>query len=169
MPVSYRYVRWKAVLFGGIATAIAMATLWVGIEAADPSWTATVTKGQWLVDAPAAVRAPALIAFAGFLLVPSLWLIAAGLAGAIVVTITDTGISARTTFGRPRRLGWPDVVAIRRSRNRITLSPAEVDTLGQQIWDRRSVLIDTGMLDVAPCELESVIRRLRPDLALVDE
>ena len=54
--VIYRYVRWKGLLFGAMPVALGGLMIWIGIEAFDPSWTAQVAKGQWLVNAPVWIR-----------------------------------------------------------------------------------------------------------------
>ena len=102
----------------------------------------------------------------GFVLAPGLWLLLAGLANAPVVTATEEAITARTLFGRQRRLAWRDIMVAKRKKNQIILSPAGTDTVGQEIWDRKSVFLDIGTLDAAPGATETLITRHRPDLVI---
>ena len=104
--------------------------------------------------------------YAGLVLAPGLWLLFAGLTNATVVTATEEAIAARTLFGRQRRLTWADITFAKRKKNQIILSPAGTDTVGQEIWDRRSVFLDIGTLDVAPGAMETLIARHRPDLVI---
>ncbi len=55
-----RYKRWKALAFGAVPAALGALMIGLGIEALDPTWTAQVTRGQFIVDAPVWVRAPLL-------------------------------------------------------------------------------------------------------------
>jgi len=161
-----RYVRWKALVFGALAAGFAGLAVWVAIEALDPAWTAQVTKGQALVDAPVWVRVPVMLAVAAVMLMPGVWQLWAALTGATVVTVGDSGIAARTSFGRRRYLAWSEIVGAKAKKNQIVLSPAGIDTIWQEIWDRKSVLLDTGMLDAAPGEVEALIARYRPELVI---
>ena len=95
-----------------------------------------------------------------------LWLLFAGLTNATVVTATEEAIAARTLFGRQRQLAWTDITVAKRKKNQIILSPAGTDTVGQEIWDRKSVFLDIGTLDVAPGAAETLIARHRPDLVI---
>lgn len=151
------YVRWKALLFGGVLASIAVMMLWVGLQSLDPAWTATVTKGQSLVDAPAWVRAPVILGVALFCAVPGLWQIFAGYLRWPVVRFDEQGIEARTSFGRRRHLAWESVVEVKRKKNQLILSPPGVNTIGQEIWDRKSVILDIGMLDIKSQAIDDLI------------
>ena len=50
----------------------------------------------------------------------------------------------------------------------IVLSPVGNSGLLAEIWDRKSVLIDVGMLDRPVADVEALIRRFRPDLTIDD-
>ena len=163
-PHSIAYTRWKALVFGGLLSALAALMAWVGIAALDPDWTAQVAKGQYLVDAPAWLRAPVMLAVAAVCGQSGLWQLGAGLLGLPVVRIDDQGIEARTSFGRRRRLAWDAIVQMTRRRNQLILSPAGTAAIGQEIWDRLSVILDVGMLDAEPAQIEDLIKRFRPDL-----
>ena len=106
--IEYRYVRWKAVLFGLVPVVLGGLMIWIGLEAIDPSWTAQVAKGQWLVNAPFWIRSPVMLATGGFVSGMGAWLLFATLSGVAVVTAGDEGIAARTIFGRLRELKWSD-------------------------------------------------------------
>ncbi|MGH6890902.1 MAG: hypothetical protein ACREEP_01465, partial [Dongiaceae bacterium] len=142
--------------------------IWVGAEALDPAWTAQVTRGQYLVDAPNWVRSPVILATAAVVLLTGLWMLWAGLTRAAVVTADSRAISARTIVGRQRRLVWADIVDAKRRKNQLVLSPPGVDTISQEIWDRKSVFLDGGMLDAAKGEIEALVQRHRPDLLFRD-
>ncbi len=100
------------------------------------------------------------------MLAPGLWLLYAGLTNASVVTATEEAITARTLFGRRRQLAWRDIVVAKRKKNQIILSPTGTDTVGQEIWDRKSVFLDIGTLNAAPGAAEALITRHRPDLVI---
>ena len=165
-PLVFHYVFWKAVLFGVIPAALGAGMIWIGVLALDPTWTAEVAKGQFLVDAPPWIRSPVMFATGAFVFVPGLRLLIAAATHASVVSMDDRGVSARTIFGRLRHLDWPAVKSVKRKKNQIILSPVGADTLGQEIWDRISVVLDIGMLDAPAAELEAHIRRHRPDLVI---
>ena len=78
----------------------------------------------------------------------------------------DQTISSRTIFGRQRQLAWHMVGSVRRLRreNQIVLSPVGNSGLLAEIWDRKSVMIDVGMLDRPVADVEALIRRFRPDI-----
>ena len=61
-PIVYHYVRWKAVLFGLVPTLLGAAMIGIGVVALDPTWTAQVARGQYLVDAPVWIRSPVMFA-----------------------------------------------------------------------------------------------------------
>ena len=123
-PQSFRYVRWKAALFGALPLTLVMLMVWVGVEAIDPTWTAQVSKGKYLVDAPNWVRSPVILATAIAPLIPSGWLLWASLTRAIVVEVTDRGIAARMMFGRKRSVTWASIVDAKRKKNQLVLSPS---------------------------------------------
>ena len=162
--VTYRYVRWKAVVFGGLIAALGLLAAWVGIDALNSNWTAAVADGEWLVAAPWWLRGPVMIAMGLFMLKPGLWQLFAAATDAVVVQSDDEAIAARTSLGRLRRLAWRDIAGAKQQQNQIVLSPAGIDTLGQEIWDRKSVILDIGMLDAAPGEIAGVIQHHRPDV-----
>src|SRR5262245_42927016 len=93
-----------------------------------------------------------------------LWMLWAGLTRAVVVAADRRAIGARTIFGRYRELPWSSIVEAKRMKIRLVLSPAGTDTIGQQIWDRKSVLLDVGMLEGEPRDIEVVVHHYRPDL-----
>lgn len=166
--VVYRYVPWKGLLFGALPVALGGLMIWIGIEAFDPLWTAQVAKGQWLVNAPFWIRSPLMLATGGFVFGMGAWLLYATLLGVTVVTADNDGIAARTIFGRLRQLKWSEIVDAKKKKNQLILSPAGIDTLGQEIWDRKSVFLDTGMLDAAPGAVEALIKQHRPGLNFRD-
>ena len=161
-------MRWKALLFGGIPLALGLLTIWVAVEAFDPAWTAHVVKGQYLVDSPRWIRVPVFLATAVLLVLMGIWMLWAGLTGAVVAVIDNHSVTARTIFGRRRQLPWSSVVAAKRKKNQLVLSPAGTDTPSQEIWDRRSVLPDVGMLDAASRDIEALVSRHRPDIVFRD-
>jgi hypothetical protein len=163
---TFRYVRWKALLFGAVPAALGGLMIGLGVYALDPTWTAHVARGQYLVDAPAWVRSPVMFATGAVVLIPSLWLLFAALKNATVVIATDHTIAARTLFGRFRQLAWTEIAVVKRKKNQIILSPVGVDTIGQEIWDRKSVFFDIGTLAAAPGELEALVVRHRADLII---
>ena len=163
---TFRYKRWKALVFGAVSAALGALMIGLGVVALDPSWTAHVARGQFIVDAPVWVRAPVLFVTGVFVLAPGLWLLFAGLTNATVVTAIEQAIVARTLFGRQRRLAWTDITVAKRKKNQIILSPVGTDTVGQEIWDRKSVFLDIGTLDVAPGAAEALIARHRPDVVI---
>jgi hypothetical protein len=162
------YIRWKAVLFGGMMLALAGLMIWVGIDAFDPAWTATVTDGEWLVAAPYWIRAPFILVIALFVGVPGLWMLWAAASGAPVVIADQVTITARTIFGRRRSLCWAAIVDAKRKQNQIILAPEGTNGLIHEIWDRRSVHLDTGMLEGDRFALEALVHRYRPDLVFRD-
>ena len=162
----FYYVAWKAWLFGGMLAAIGLLTVWVGISALNPAWTADVSDGQWLVATPWWVRGPFMLSMALVMLVPGVWQLYAALTHAPVIQCGEHTIAARSSFGRWRRIAWSDIVSIKKEPNQMILSPAGSDTVAAEIWDRRSVLLDIGMLDAAPGEIISLIQQHRPHLAI---
>ena len=106
----------------------------LGVLALDPAWTAHVARGQYLVDARVWVRSPVMFATGAVVLMPGLWLLFAALVKPPVVVANDRTITARTLFGRLRRLDWDAIVAAKRKKNQIILSPVG---RGQR-WARRS-------------------------------
>ena len=166
-PLTLHYVLWKSFLFGSLPIALGGLMIWVGIEALDPDWTAQVTKGQYLVDAPPWVRGPVILASAAILVAPGLRLVWAGLTRAPVVTIDQSMIAARTIFSRRRQLPWARIVEAKR-KNQLILSPAGTNTLSQEIWDLKSVVLDTGMLDVGGRDIEALVLHHRPGLVFRD-
>ena len=162
--IEYRYVRWKAVLFGLVPVVLGGLMIWIGLEAIDPSWTAQVAKGQWLVNAPVWIRSPVMFATGGFVFGMGAWFLFATLSGVKVVTADNEGIAARTIFGRLRRLQWSEVVDAKKKKNQLILSPVGTDTLSQEIWDRKSVFLDIGMLDAPPGAVEALIKQHKPGL-----
>ena len=93
---TFRYKRWKAVLFGAVPAALGALMIGLGVAALDATWTAHVARGQFIVDAPVWVRSPVLFVTGAFVLAPGLWLLFAGLTNATVVTATEQAIVART-------------------------------------------------------------------------
>ena len=164
----YRYVPWKALLFGAMMAAIGCGILWVGVQSLDPAWTAEVQDGQLLVDLPWFLRGPFFLLMGLVVVTPGGWLIYAGLARTPVVRIDATGIAARTIVGRTQALDWPQIVTARRRTNRLILSPAGIDSYWLQVWDRKSVIVDAGMIDAGPGEIEALVARHRPDLVFID-
>jgi hypothetical protein len=163
---TYRYARWKALLFGVVPAGLGGLMIGLGVYALDPAWTAQVARGQYLVDAPVWVRSPVMFATGAAVLIPGLWLLFAALRNSPVVIANDRMIAARTLFGRLRQLDWDAIVAAKRKKNQIILSPLGVNTLGQEIWDRKSVFQDIGMLDAAAGEIEALVHSHRPDVAI---
>ena len=163
---TFRYVRWKAVLFGAVPAALGALMIGLGVYALDPTWTADVVRGQFLVNAPVWLRSPVMFATGAAVLMPGLWLLFAALTNAAVVIANNQRITARTLFGRFRQLAWTEIAVVKRKKNQIILSPTGVDTIGQEIWDRKSVFLDIGTLDAVPGEFEALIARHRPDLTI---
>jgi hypothetical protein len=165
-----RYTKAKAIGFGLFMLALGALTVWVATELVDPLWVALSDDGVLLQIMPRWIRTPLVVLMGIVVLIPPgvamLW---AGLTGRVIVRADAAGIAARTIFGRLRRIRWGDIVAARRKQNRIMLSPAGVDTIDQRIWDRKSVLLDVGMLEGGPAVAEALIRRYRPDLVIVSE
>lgn len=163
---TFFYVRWKALLFGGVLTSLAVLMMWVGLASLDPTWTAQVTKGQYLVNSPNWIRAPIIVGAAVFCAMPGLWQLCAGLLRWPIVQFDDQRIEARTSFGRVRRLAWKEIAQVKRKKNQLILSPTGINTLGQEIWDRKSIILDVGMLEVSPQAIEDLIARHRPELPI---
>jgi hypothetical protein len=164
-----RYAKRKAIAFGVIMLAIGTAMVWLAMELLDATWISPSDDGALLQIMPTWVRTPLVIIIAGIVLMPGVAMLGAGLTQRVIVRADAAGIAARTIFGRTRRLSWGDIVVAKRKQNQIVLSPTDVDTIGQEIWDRKSVLLDVGMLEVAPPEVEALIHRYRPDLVVVSE
>ncbi len=166
--ITFLYVRWKALLFGALPLALGIGMVWIGIEAFDPAWTAQVTRGQALADAPFWIRAPVMLAVGIIVLGAGFWPLMSTAFQIPVVVADDQQIASRTLFGRPRRLRWADIVAAKRKKNQLVLSPAGINTIGQEIWDRKSVNLDVGLLAAAPGEVEALVLLHRPDLVFQD-
>lgn len=162
------YVRWKAALFGCMLLSIAGLLMWTGMEAANPAWTANVTDGEWLVAAPNYIRSPFMLAVAGILAIPGIWMLCAACANLVVVRWDQDVIAARTIFGRWRQIRWADIAEAQCSTNRIALTASRAPSLLDQIWDSRAVLLDTGMLVGGPTLTADVVRQGRPDLKFRD-
>ena len=165
-----RYRRSKALVFAAIMLGIGGMIGWVAWDAIDPAWRAPSDDGALLQALPAFVRVPFFVVVGLVVLAPGVWILWAGLANLPVVRMDDQNISSRTIFGRQRRLAWHMVGSVRRLRreNQIVLSPVGNSGLLAEIWDRKSVLIDVGMLDRPVADVEALIRRFRPDLTIDD-
>jgi hypothetical protein len=166
--IVFHYVRWKALLFGALLLALGAAMIWVGTEALDPSWTAQVSRGQYLVDAPFWLRGPVFLVIGALVFVCGAWPLMSTILRMPVVVADGDQIRARTTFGRLRQLPWSRIVAAKRKKNQLILSPAGTNTFAQEIWEHKSVLLDVGMLAAASDELEKLVLTHRPDLMFVD-
>jgi hypothetical protein len=107
-------------------------------------------------------------AIGGIVLLPGAMMVWAGLTQRIIVRADSDGISSRTIFGRRRSLAWDAVGSVRRwqRENQIVISPLGHGGLADEIWDRKSVLIDVGMLDRPVADVEAMVRQFRPDLAI---
>ena len=143
---------------------------WVAWDAFDPAWRAPGDDGALLQALPAYARVAFFVVIGLVVLAPGAWMLWAGLADLPVVRIDGQNISSRTIFGRQRQLAWHMVGSVKRLQreNQIVLSPLGNSGLLTEIWDRKSVLIDVGMLDRPPADVEAMIRRLRPDLTIDD-
>ena len=93
----------------------------------------------------------------------------AGLSNRIIVHADANQISSRTIFGRRRTLPWPAIGSGKywRKENQIVLSPIGQGGIAEEIWDRKSVLIDVGMLDRSVADVERMIHHFLPDLDIV--
>jgi hypothetical protein len=163
-----RYRRSKALAFGAMMLAIGAGIAWLAWDALDPGWTSPTDDGALLQALPYWVRVPFILAIATIVLTPGVTMVWSGLRNAVVVRADSEGISARTIFGRRRYLAWDDIVSARRfgTENQIILSPMGADTLVQEIWDRKSVLLDVGMLETPARDVEALLARHRPDLTI---
>ena len=168
--VILRYRRSKALVFAAIMLGIGGMIGWVAWDAIDPAWRAPSDDGALLQALPAFVRVQFFVVVGLVVLAPGVWILCAGLANLPVVRMDDQNISSRTIFGRQRRLAWHMVGSVTRLRreNQIVLSPVGNSGLLAEIWDRKSVLIDVGMLDRPVADVEALIRRFRPDLTIDD-
>lgn len=168
--VILRYRRSKALVFAAIMLGIGGMIGWVAWDAIDPAWRAPSDDGALLQALPAFVRVPFFVVVGLVVLAPGVWILCAGLANLPVVRMDDQNISSRTIFGHQRRLAWHVVGSVTRLRreNQIVLSPVGNSGLLAEIWDRKSVLIDVGMLDRPVADVEALIRRFRPDLTIDD-
>ena len=163
-----RYRRSKAFAFGAMMLAIGAGIAWLAWDALDPGWTSPIEDGALLQALPYWVRVPFIVAIAIIVLTPGVTMVWSGLTNAVVVRANADGISARTIFGRRRYLSWDDIVSAKGfgAENQIVLSPAGAETLVQEIWDRKSVLLDVGMLEAPPRDVEALVTRHRPDLKI---
>jgi len=163
-----RYRRSKAFAFGAIMLGIGSGILWVASEALDPIWRSPSDDGALLQALPAYVRVPFMLAIGALILEPGAMMLWAGLTNRIIVSADAVGISSRTIFGYRRELAWQSIGSVKHwgRENQIALSPRGSGGLAQEIWDRKSVLIDVGMLDRSVADVEAVIKRFRPDLAV---
>ena len=163
-----RYRRSKALAFGTMMLAIGAGIAWLAWDALDPDWTSPTDDGALLQALPYWVRVPFIMVIATIVLTPGVTMLSSGLRDTVVVRADADGISARTIFGRRRYLSWDNIVSAKGfgAENQIVLSPAGADTLGQEIWDRKSVLLDIGMLEVPPRDVEALVTRHRPDLKI---
>jgi len=163
-----RYRRSKALAFGAMMLAIGAGIAWLAWDALDPGWTSPTDDGALLQALPYWVRVPFILAIATIVLTPGVTMVWSGLRNAVVVRADSEGISARTIFGRRRYLAWDDIVSARRfgTENQIILSPMGADTLVQEIWDRKSVLLDAGMVEIPLRDVEALLARHRPDLTI---
>ena len=164
----FRYRRIKTFGFGGILLAIGAAIGWVAWDALDPAWISPNDDGALLQALPAWVRVLFFVATGCVLLVPGTVMVWAGLRNLNIVRADAEGISSRTIFGRRRYLPWQAIGSAKRwgRENQIALSPIGHGGLAEEIWDRKSVLIDVGMLDRPVADVEAMIRHFRPDLAI---
>lgn len=164
-PALYSLNRRKALIFGAIMSLIAVGTIWVGADSLDPAWTAEVPKGQALVNSPAWVRGPFIIAFGLLFAWHGGWLLYAGATGMPVVEVGDSAISSRTILGRRRTLAWADIAKATRKGNQLILSPTPPGGIAAMLWDRHTLTIDLGSLAAEPGEIEAHVLGRRPDLA----
>jgi hypothetical protein len=163
-----RYRRSKAFAFSAIMLGIGAAIAWVCLEALDPAWSAPDDNGAVLQPLPVFVRVPFMAVLGALILTPGAMMLWSGLTNRIIVRADAVSISSRTIFGRRRELPWQSIGSVKRygRENQIVLSPLGHGGLADEIWDRKSVLIDVGMLDQPVARVESVIRLFRPDLAI---
>lgn len=148
--------------------AIGIGIAWLAWDALDPGWTSPTDDSAFLQALPYWVREPFILVIATIVLTPGVTMVWSGLRNAVVVQADDEGIAARTIFGRRRYLAWEDIVSARGlgAENQIVLSPAGADAFMQEIWDRKSVLLDVGMLETPPRDVEALLARHRPDLKI---
>lgn len=160
-----RYQRSKALGFGAAMLGIGSAIAWLAL---DTLWHAPIDDGAVLQTLPSLISVPILALVAGILLTPGLMMVWAGLTNRIIVRADAEVISSRTIFGRSRTLRWLSIGSVKRwgRENQIVLSPIGYDGLAAEIWDRKSVLIDAGMLERSVAEVEEIIRHFRPDLSV---
>lgn len=166
--VELRYRRAKAFGFGGMMLVIGGIGAWVGWDALSPGWTSPTDDGVLLQALPPWLRMTVFAAFAALMLVPGSLMLIAGIARQIIVRADRGGISSRTIFGHRRSLAWSEIASAKRSdgENRIVLSPSGLCGIFDEIWDRKSVIIDSGMLEQTADQVEDVIKRFRPDLPI---
>ncbi len=163
-----RYRRSKAHAFGAIMFGIGSMIAWVAWDALDPGRRSPSDDGAALQALPAFVRVRFFAAIGLIVLAPGATMLWASLANLPIVRIHGRCISDRTIFGRRRKLAWRSVGSVTRLRReyQIVVSPAGHGGLLEEIWDRKLVLLDVGMLDRSVDEVEAIVRRFRPDLSI---
>ena len=188
--VTWRYVRWKALFF--VTLAALARRICLRLALGEPVWRQPeVNFGPRGEDFAYAwiVRPILLLAEAGFL-VSGAWSAIAVCTRAPIVTATPDWIEARTSLGGRRRLIWSVITDAAAYESEIILSPGEAGAkaqarlalphndaavnwewlkyraFGTGLTSWRAVVINVGVLDVAPGEVRNVIARHRPDLVI---
>ena len=164
-----RHRRSKALGLGIMMLAIGGAIGFLAWEALDPAWQSPGDDGALLQALPTWVRVPFFVLIGGVVLLPGLMMVWAGLTKRIIVQADANHISSRTIFGHRRTLPWHAIGSAQywRKENQIALSPIGHGGIAEEIWDRKSVLIDVGMLDHTVADVERMVRHFRPDLTIV--
>lgn len=164
-----RYRRSKAFGFGAMMLAIGGAIAFVAWEALDPAWQSPSDDGALLQALPAWVRVPFFLLIGAIVILPGAMMVWAGLTNRIIVQADANHISSRTIFGRRRAMPWHAIGLAQywRKENQIALSPIGHGGIAEEIWDRKSVLIDVGMLDHTVADVERMVRHFRPDLTII--
>ena len=164
-----RYRRRLAFVFGAMMLAIGGAICFVAWEALDPAWQSPSDDGALLQALPAWVRVPFFLFVGGIVVLPGAMMLWAGLSNRTIVYADANQISSRTIFGRRRTLPWHAIGSAKywRKENQIVLSPIGHGGIAEEIWDRKSVLIDVGMLAHSVADVERMIQQFRPDLTIV--
>ena len=188
--MTWRYTRWKALLFVALAAIATGLCLWLLISVPVRNQVGPGV-GQSSEDFVYAwiVRPILFVGAAGFL-VRGAWSAIAVWTNAEILMASPEWIQARTSFGRRRRLKWSEITDAASYGSEIILSPGEAGAkaqvqlpmqhnesaitwewltyraLGAGLAARRAVVINVGVLDAAPGEIRDLIARQRPDLVI---
>ena len=155
--LEWRYARWKALLLGALLAGVCLIMIVAAIASFDASWSAKVARGQSLLERPAWFQATVFLTVAFALLWPASWLILAAMTNAVIVTISDEGIAARTIIGTKRFIRWHEVASCHMRRGTLILSRSK--WAASRYWDlfSRSVLVDGGLLECGKAQAQREI------------